>query len=150
MPELATFKGEYAGLKFLPSRSVCAIIIEIPIEQGAEFVARFGTPLPGSTAPVAIARLDLTAKPETTETEKTKRQWDELSIAQQAGILCNEKRFQVFVGERLKRSDVTVDDAAQYVRQQCGVNSRAHIEGKPEAMRIFRDLDASYRGWLNA
>ncbi len=71
--------------------------------------------------------------------------------------MCNEGGFKKFVGEQMFKSKqrtgpdgVTEEDAAWYVRSQCGVNSRAHIEDKPEAMRIFRDLDASYRAWLVA
>ncbi len=141
----AAIQGDYVDLKFLKSRKVCQIVIEVPIEAGATFVAAFGTPNPATGVPVALARIDPTAK---AEPVKERRKWDELSIAQRAGIMCNEKGFQMFVGERTKRTEVTVDDAAQYVRQQCGVNSRAHIEGKPDAERIFNDLQTSYNVWL--
>lgn len=147
----AAIQGDYVDLRFIKSRKVCQIVIEVPIEAGASFVAAFGTPNPATSVPVALARIDPNAKPEPV---KERRKWDELSIAQQAGIMCNEKGFQKFIQERQARSsihgpvDVTVDDAAQYVRQLCGVNSRAHIEGKPEAERIFRDLKITYDNWL--
>jgi hypothetical protein len=140
----AAIQGDYVDLRFIKSRKVCQIVIEVPIEAGAVFVAAFGTPNPATTVPVAIARIDPKAK-----SVVAKRKWDELSIAQQAGILCGEPAFQNFVGERIGKPhlSISVADAAQYVRQQCGVNSRAHIEGKPEAERIFRDLEASYEAW---
>ncbi len=141
----AAIQGDYVDLKFLKSRKVCQIVIEVPIEAGAAFVAAFGTPNPATGVPVALARIDPNAK---AEPEKIKRKWDELSIAQQAGIMCNEKGFQLFVSETADRVCTNVDDAAQYVRQLCGVNSRAHIEGKPEAEKKFRALRIEYDNWL--
>lgn len=143
-------------LKFLKSRKVCQIVVEIPIEAGETFVAAFGTPNPATGVPVALARIDPNAKPETPSKEK--RSWDELSIAQQAGIMCTEKRFQVFVGEQMAKTRgagfrqdlISEDDAAWYVRTHCGVNSRADIEKNHDAVRKFKGLDASYRGWLSA
>lgn len=145
----AAIQGDYVDLKFLKSRKVCQIVIEIPIEAGETFVAAFGTPNPATGVPVAIARLDPNAKP-----EKARRSWDELSIAQQAGILCCEKDFHKFVGERLfknkqrtRKDGVNEEEAAWYVRTQCGVNSRADIEGNTEAERKFKDLQTAFDNW---
>lgn len=157
MSSPAAIQGDYVDLKFLKSRKVCQIVVEIPIEAGETFVAAFGTPNPATGVPVALARIDPNAKPQA-PAEKPKRSWDELSIAQQAGILCNEKRFQVFVGEQMAKTRgdgfrqdlVSEDDAAWYVRTQCGVNSRADIEKNHDAVRKFKSLDADYRGWLSA
>lgn len=144
----AAIQGDYVDLRFVKGRKVCQIVIEVPIEAGATFVAAFGTPNPATTVPVAIARIDPNAKP-----VAAKRKWDELSIAQQAGIMCEDKRFQTFIAESIPETmghgegAITAEDAATYVRRKCGVNSRAHIEGKPEATRIFRDLETSFEIW---
>lgn len=149
----AAIKGDYCDLKFIKTRKVCQITIEIPIEAGASFVAAFGTPNPAQGLPVALARIDPNAKA-APEPEKTKRKWDELSIAQQAGIMCNEKGFQLFIAQHAHDFDgkphepVTVDDAATYVRRLCGVNSRAFIENSADATRKFRDLKIEYDNWL--
>lgn len=151
----AAMQADYCDLRFVKGRKVIQVVLELPIEAGAQFVSMFGTPDPSKTVPVALARIDPNAKA-APEPVKERRKWDELSIAQQAGILCAEKGFQTFISERMAPSsvhgnaEITTDDAATYVRRLCGVNSRAHIEDKPEALRIFRDLDASYRAWLVA
>lgn len=137
------FQGDYTGLRFVNTRKVAQVVIEIPLEQATAFVAAFGTPDPANGVPLAIARINTEAKP-----EPTKRKWDELSIAQQAGIMCNEKGFQTFVKEKSPHFEATTEDAAQYVRQLCGVNSRANIEGKPDAERKFRALRVEYDNWL--
>lgn len=155
MTSPAAIQGDYVDLRFIKSRKVCQVVIEIPIEAGEKFVSAFGTPNPATGVPVALARIDPNAKA-ALEPEKTKRKWDELSIAQQAGIMCNEKGFQKFVAEQLINAgsesftveNMTAADAATFVRSVCGVNSRAHIEGKPEAERIFRDLRIAYDNWL--
>lgn len=93
---------------------------------------------------------DVSATSPATTTDKAKRKWDELSIAQQAGIMCNEKGFQRYISESLgKRPDeVDTDAAATYVRTLCGVNSRAHIQGNEQAERKFHALRISYDNWL--
>lgn len=143
----AAIQGDYVDLRFIKSRKVCQIVIEVPIEAGATFVAAFGTPNPATTVPVAIARIDPNAK---AASEKAKRKWDELSIAQQAGIMCNEKGFQKYISEVLhqRQGEVDTDAAATYVRTLCGVNSRAAIEGNETAERKFRALRISYDNWL--
>lgn len=150
----AAMQADYTDLRFVKGRKVIQVVLELPIEAGAQFVSVFGTPNPATSVPVAIARINGNAKPEA-PAEKTKRPWGELSIAQQAGILCGEKRFQVFVGEQMAKTRgagfrqdlVSVDDAAWYVRSVCGVNSRAHIERDAEATRKFRDLETNYQVW---
>jgi hypothetical protein len=53
----AAFQGSYADLKFIKSRSVAQVVVELPIEEAAAFVAAFGAPVPGSECPVALARI---------------------------------------------------------------------------------------------
>ena len=149
MTSPAAIQGDYVDLRFIKSRKVCQVVIEIPIEAGEKFVSAFGTPNPSTGVPVALARIDLNAKA-APEPEKTKRKWDELSIAQQAGIMCNEKGFQRYISEAINKrpEDVDTDAAATYVRTLCGVNSRAHIEGNEAAMKKFHALRISYDNWL--
>lgn len=146
----AAMQADYCDLRFVKGRKVIQVVLELPIEAGAQFVSMFGTPDPSKTVPVALARLGAPAQSAPAEVPKERRKWDELSIAQQAGIMCNEKGFQRYISESLnKRPDeVDTDAAATYVRTLCGVNSRAHIEGNETAERKFRALRISYDNWL--
>ncbi len=67
----AAFSGSYCDLKFIKSRSVAQVVVEIPIEQAAAFIAAFGAPEPSKECPVAIARLDMTKA--ASEAEKPRR-----------------------------------------------------------------------------
>ncbi len=54
----AAFTGSYADLKFIKSRSVMQVIVELPIEQADAFLAAFKAPQPGAERPVALALLN--------------------------------------------------------------------------------------------
>ena len=55
----AAFSGDYTDLRFVKTRSVCQVVIEIDISQASAFVAAFGAPMPGTGVPVALAKLNL-------------------------------------------------------------------------------------------
>lgn len=142
MTALAAFQGDYVDVRFVKTRKVCQIVIEIPIERGTDFVASFGAPNPASTVPVALARLDATF---TSETKGGK-------LAQRAGILCNDARFRTFMAERdpelksaFKRLDA--DMAATELRSICKVNSRAELDHNAQAARAFEDLEREFKAW---
>ena len=138
MPELATFKGDYCDLRFVKSRQVCQIVIEIPIEQGAEFVARFGTPLPGKNVPVALARID----------ENAVKEKKGGKLCQRAAILCGEPAFWKFLDEKTTSGlGHNEDYSTHYLRGYCGVSSRRELDHNDEAGRKFFDLVAQYEVW---
>lgn len=64
------------------------------------------------------------------------------TLAQLAGILCNEGGFQKFIYASNK------DEAAVKLRAKCGVESRADLDKDEAAGRKFRDLKRDYDLWL--
>ncbi len=154
--KLAAIEGQLVSIKNVSTHKSACLTIHVPEEYALKVIEAFGWPTMVAPVHVAIARMGVAEKePEAqpapeTKTDKAKRKWDELSIAQQAGIMCNERGFQKFVAERLSQNSngTGVDEAATYVRQLCGVNSRTHIEGKPEAEKKFRNLKIEYDNWL--
>lgn len=83
-----------------------------------------------------------------TKAPRAKHSWDELLPAQQAGILCDDRRFWKFLNDERRATIVDSDDAATWVRRHCGVNSRANItERFPDAMANWRTLVTDYRLW---
>jgi hypothetical protein len=141
----AVIQGTYADLKFIKSRKVAQVMIEIPIEAGAQFVDAFGTPNPAAEVPVAIARLvagsgDRAANDPT----KEKKAWHELPAAQQAAIRCNEPAFRKFLAEEKGAGT----DPAEYVRRICRVTSRADILWGTYAAQIWSDLDKEFLKWM--
>lgn len=115
----AIISGTFADLKTVKSRSVVQMIVEVPIERGEEVVKMFGFPQPGSEVSVAVARLAVEKEP---EPEKPRQQWDNMSRAQQAGILCADAEFWKYM--RVENEA----DAIQAVYDQCGVTSRRNLD----------------------
>lgn len=56
------------------------------------------------------------------------------ALARLAGTLCAKSDFQRFAGVSSSA------DAAAWIRQTCGVESRADLDHNPEAARKFHDL----------
>lgn len=143
----AAFQGSYADLKFIKSRSVAQIVIELPIEQAGAFVAAFGAPVPGSECPVAIARLEPARAVSKPPEPKKRRKFNELPLAQQAAMRCNDEAFAQFAAEMLQGADRGL---AECIRFQCGVKTRSDIiAGTPEGNRWLL-IESAYQAWLRA
>ena len=84
----AAISGDYTDLKFIRTRKVCQVVIEIPMEQASAFIAAFGAPRPDGNVPVALAKLDMraTQSPPADNQPKGKKR----SRAQEAGILIGD------------------------------------------------------------
>lgn len=152
MNDAAVISADYVDLKFIKSRKVCQIVVEIDIDHAQKFVAAFGTPNPATGVPVALARIDPNAKAEPVKGEKPKRQWGELSRAEQAGIACSEMRFWRFLSERARSAGLitNADEAAIAVRTICGVNSRANLDTRQAAALAWDSLYSDFQYWLHA
>lgn len=150
----AAFQGTYSNLTFVKTRSVAVVSVEIPIEEADAFVAAFGTPRPGAEVPVALARIDPTAskaRPARTHaSQPSKRRWADLSPAQQAGIRCEEPAFAKFLTDETDYKPNGPKEAAESVRELCGVSSRKLIAESPVATAKWVELDARYQLWLQA
>lgn len=144
---MTVFQGSYADLKFIKTRSVASITIEIPIERANEFVAAFGAPMPGIECPVAIARLDL-EKTVTAQIEapKERRRFADLPMSQQSALRCDDVQFRTFL--RAHNFVVaTSDEAAEAVRNLIGVASRADILPETPAGRGWIELERKFAEW---
>lgn len=152
----AAIAGTYSDLKFIKSRKVAQVIVEIPIEQAGQFTAMFGTPNPAEEVWVGIARLlHADPSPVATQSEEQRgkpdgRKWDDMTYAQQAGIACGEPEFWRFLTEEKCAPDISVenaDEAAQSVRAWCYVGSRAELDREEAAAEHWRTLYGEYKRW---
>jgi hypothetical protein len=115
------FQGDYVDCKFLRTRRVAQIIIEIPLERGAEFVAAFGAPNPAQGVPVALARLE-SAPPK--QEPPARKSWNDFSYSQQAAIRCEDPDFQAFMETKMPGGM----DTPSRVRHYCNITSRAELD----------------------
>lgn len=144
-----TFKGCYSDLRFIKGRRVCQVVLEVPLEEGSRIVEVFGAPNPASEVWVAFARLAPEARREEPvsppfpgEPKPDRHRWSELSPAQQTGIIRKEPEFQEFVCAQ------NAAEAADYIREHCGVRSCAEIAPNTEAARLWNQLQIRYGNYL--
>lgn len=172
MSDSRAIAGTYADLKFIKTRSVAQIVMEIPIEQADAFLKMFGAPQPGKEIPVAIARMNTApssnGKTSDFESEdrgstprgaaKPKGKFSDLSLPAQAGIRCEDAKFIEFLGTRnADKNNGTGElinllefcgSPEQCVRSFCAVTSRAELSTNHDAANRWRELERVYQAWL--
>lgn len=77
------------------------------------------------------------------------RSWQYIPRAVQAGILCNDAGFRKYLSRflGLPGEPISEDEAADLVREVCGVKSRAELERDQCAAFRWALLERDYRRW---
>lgn len=75
--------------------------------------------------------------------------WREVQPAAQAGIRCAEPRFREYLRFEHGKSAQTADEAAQEIRDMCGVESRAEFSTNHKARMLWNSIDSGYREWAH-
>lgn len=141
---MSAVAGTYSDLRFIKSRKVAQVVIELPIEQANRFLQAFGAPNPSSETWVAIARLNdapVEIEEEAVQPEKPRRQWDDLRPSARAAILCGETAFAAFLKCKTK------DEAADKLRKHCGVKSRSEFDVDETALMKFEMVERDFQRW---
>jgi hypothetical protein len=153
----AAFQGSYADLRFIRTRKVAAITVEIPLEQASAFIEAFGAPDPSAEIPVAIARLDLSAKAEEPKAiaPPEKRSWEDLRPSQQAGIRCNEVAFAKFMRTKfptviypVSEGMTGADETASMLKAVLNIASRRELDTDQRAAQEWRKIEARFQVWM--
>ncbi len=78
-----------------------------------------------------------------------RKPFDSLPPGQQAGIICNDARFQQFAAHRSGFPDgrFTVTASAEFLRQQCGIDSRSQLATDTAAHARFQRLRTEFDAW---
>jgi len=166
MNDAAAFKATYSDWKLVKTRGVVQVIFEVPLaEADLAYQVVGGMPDAAAEKWFAVARLreevvpdakrgqsirtpDTPAAPSTpAQTARPGKSWHEMGPAQQVGILCNEQSFWKFLGEDFH--DIHGELAAvEFVRNYCGVTSRADIATNRDAKIRWDRLVGDYRAWM--
>lgn len=79
----------------------------------------------------------------------TRLRFDEMPPSQQAGIMCNDPRFQQFVGAHTIESGVTIaaSGCAEYISTICNINSRRDLNTNQDAHNKFQSLRTEFDAW---
>jgi hypothetical protein len=81
--------------------------------------------------------------------EKAKRDWRDMKPSAQAAIRCGEPIFWAYLNEEHGYGVSNKDDAAEAVRDKCGVVSRKRLDDENfhSARVIWHQLDSGYVAW---
>ena len=87
-------------------------------------------------------------KPVRVHTHKIQR-FDELPPAQQAGMLCNDPRFQTFAARRcgVPNKQFNSSAAAEYLHDCCQIDSRKALNSDAAARQKFQTLRTEFDAW---
>ena len=108
MTDKAAIHGNYADLKYIKTRSVVQIVVEVPIERAHEITDAFGWTQPGKEIPVALARLNpamVAIGDDEQPVEKPRRAFSDLPASQQAAMRCKDADFQAWCDDQDFASD---------------------------------------------
>lgn len=68
-------------------------------------------------------------------------------LSQQAGYLCTQPEFWAFITQTYGEPCHNKDDAADWVRKACGVESRSYLDANERAAETFRGIVKAYDEW---
>lgn len=141
MSKPAAFQATYSDLRFVKSRKVAQVTLELPLEQAGDFVEAFGTPNPANEVWVAIARLTVESQ------QKERRAFAELPIAQQAALTCDRNDFRRFLRSK-GFAAISAESAAAAIRELCKIESRSELATNARAACVFQKLTHEFEDWL--
>lgn len=146
------FKATFSDFKSIKTRGVYQFIFEVPVDKAdAALDTLGGVPKPAQEVWVGIALLDPDkAAPEPAKPVLLgKRRFEELPLVQQAVLRCQEMDFREFLRNSNRKAG-NAEEAAEAVRIQCGVKSRADLLPDTQAGNRWLLIESAYRAWKAA
>ena len=143
---MTAFQATYSDFKIVKGRKVAQVILEVPLEAADNALAVLGgVPRPDAEVWVGVALLDKKAVQE--PPQKERKPFHELPLPQQAGILCDDLRFQTWAREHCLDDPVPLnaEGARAYLLDVCQISSRAELSTNMKAEDAFRYIVDRYR-----
>lgn len=79
---------------------------------------------------------------------KERKPFDTLPLPQQAGIRCGDAQYAMFLMDTYPSTAAKYNEAADVIRDLCGVPSRAELASDKEAVSKWNSIEANYQDWL--
>ena len=149
--EHKVIQARYATWRPVQSRKLLQLVFEVPLEKQGEVLKYLGAPLPDRDIQCAIAVLngeagnshELETPPLNSPASPTKQKFEDLPLTKQAVLLCKREAFWKFIVVENEYA------AVDWLREHCGVESRAKILEHTEAGELFKDVYKRFTDWLN-
>jgi hypothetical protein len=133
MSEIQAISGTRRALKEMADGT-----IRVQVDIDPRFKAEFLRLFPNIDAPCALAPLVADFEQREPEPEKPKGG----ALAKLAGMLCTDPEFWAFLTKQftLTAACGNAEEAAEIIREACGVQSRADLDNDPDAAAEFHRL----------
>lgn len=155
MTDELAIQGNYADFKLVKTRSVCQLVIEVPIERAEQAIKAFGIPQPGAEIPVAVARINPVAKQKwphgggmaghdadsADEKPKERKHWGDTLRSMQAAIRVTNREWRHWAE---LPDNWTADDCTNWIKQNLVIESRKELDSNPEKAAAWDKLDAAF------
>ena len=141
----SAFAGAYSDLKFVKSRQVAQVVIEIPIEDANRFLEAFGAPNPAREQWMAIA--PLIGRPREREEDvatkepQARRQWSDMRPSARAALMCKETAFWAFL--KVKNEQ----EATAKLKRHCAIESRRELDADETKLMMFNTIESKFNEW---
>jgi hypothetical protein len=113
--------------------------------QAADMDQRLTSAAMGTRFQAALVEIGDDEQPK----ENGKIDWRQVQPVAQAGIRCADPRFWQFLWEEQGLTVADKDDAADAVRDMCGIESRSELSTNHKARVLWHQLDEAYREWAH-
>lgn len=160
MADAAIIEAEYVEWRMVKTRSSLQLVFEVPLEAQEHVMKALGVPLPNVSSPVAICRLVQKAArpPAQIAHANDEHAADDIPgkpprpLSQVSAILCGIVAFRRFIMEQYDGWDQmpTADEAADWLREECGITSRRELDTDEAAAANFRNIRSKYSAWMIA
>jgi hypothetical protein len=161
MSDLPALLAVYSDIKVVKTRGAVQIIFEMPLSEMKRAVDLLGAPLADQSVWVGIARVDPNKVPQPEAPAQIAHDNDDARdepgkpprpLSQVSAILCNIVAFRRFIMEQYKGWDQipTSDEAADWLREKCGVQSRRQFDTDDVAAANFKNIRSKYWAWMEA
>jgi hypothetical protein len=157
------FKATYSDWKLIKTRGVVQVVMEVPLsEADAAYQILGGMPdfsserwfgiAPLKNPPAEKESSKAPAEPQLAKPPAAAKRmdWRDLQPAAQAGIRANDPAFYSFLNEtdRILNKKITgADEAAEIIRNICGVKSRSELGTNHKARVLWHQLDEHFQAW---
>jgi hypothetical protein len=157
MTDARVIKATYTEWRMIKTRKVLQLVLEIPLEQQGDVLTRLGPPMPDQEKWVAVALLDELVAQEAEQKPKDldrsltgKQRYANSSAMEQARDraayrLPKDTKFRVWAAGFSPYPLRDEADVARFIRDRCGVDSRAEIATDPDAYREFIEMETAYK-----
>ena len=140
--ENRVIRGTYSNLRFVRSRKVAEIIVEIPIEAADNALKMLGSPKPSSEQWVAIALMN----PSAAQIQPVNEVGE--NIVEISANICRDDDFRKFLarwtGQDMDFDTGSTETAGMILRRLLGIECRTELLTNAEAREAFENLVAEF------